>query len=195
MSKQVKNWSIVIFSTGSGNDKSISRTYEKMCGDFESVLQNLKNIKYYIFQLEKCPTTGSYHYDGFLHFSKPKRFQTVVNYFIKKTPGYSTFYKHPNVEIVRSLKAKMNYSSKEKSRVHGPFEWGTPPKTSGGGLELSKTTAELIKDGKSSEWFAYHRPELYLRYGKRLRDCINERWLYQNRNQFLTETENDEEEE
>lgn len=195
--KQSKFWSFVIFTIDLHSKDA--EGLQRINNELRERCLKLKDIKYFIFQLEKCPTTGSLHFDGFLYFNKQKRFTTIVNYF-KKNKDYELYFKHPSIELVKNIKAKMNYSQKIDTRMTDPIEYGVPPKISHGPAslvqqEFSKTTAELIKEGYDSAWFAYHRPELYLRYGNRLRDCIAERELYQKSNDFLTETKDNQEEE
>lgn len=79
-------------------------------------------------------------------------------------------------KINTSRQACRDYCSKDESRIEGtePKFLGTfrpDHKKSVRKAEVS-TCADLIKEGKSIDWIAWHRPELFLKYGTRIRDTI-----------------------
>lgn len=77
-----------------------------------SLFEALKKISVkYIFQLEKCPTTGSLHYQGCFTAKKKMRITEV-----KKHLGEGHYEKSESIAVE-------TYCAKKESRVEGPWEW------------------------------------------------------------------------
>lgn len=82
-----------------------------------SLLQDCKQILYYIFQLEQCPETSRYHFQGYLRFTGPKALSYVKSVFGD--------YSHVHCESAKGTEEQnIAYCSKEESRVSGPWEFG-----------------------------------------------------------------------
>lgn len=74
------------------------------------------HASYLVFQLEQCPETGNFHYQGFIQFHARKRFSTV-----RKLLGRAT-----HIEKMRgTAEEASNYCKKPESRMDGPYEYGT----------------------------------------------------------------------
>lgn len=75
---------------------------------------------YLSYQLEKAPTTGKLHLQGFFHCSKPLRLSALVKIIKLVFPG-------AHLEPCRSnFDANEAYVGKEESRVQGPWSHGDP---------------------------------------------------------------------
>jgi len=46
---------------------------------------DVKDVKYYIYQLEKCPTTGNMHFQGYIELTKVMRFTALKKIFNDNT--------------------------------------------------------------------------------------------------------------
>lgn len=66
--------------------------------------------------MERAPTTGKYHYQGFIELKNPARLPAV-----KKLIGGN-----PHIEICRAKAAAIDYCRKSETRQFGPYEHGTP---------------------------------------------------------------------
>lgn len=77
-------------------------------------------IKYLIFQKEKCPTSGKEHFQGYVELTKPSRLGLVKKLF--------------NCEWIHLEKRKgtqdqaITYCKKSETKVDGPWEFGSPGK-------------------------------------------------------------------
>lgn len=80
-------------------------------------IETIKNIehRFLIFGREKCPTTGTHHLQGFIHFVNGRSFQAVKRAFPERT----------HLEASKgSVDQNIEYCSKEDS---SPFVSGTAP--------------------------------------------------------------------
>lgn len=74
------------------------------------------DVKYCIYQIEQCPKTNKYHYQGYIEFVGKKTYT-----FIQKLSGLKTAH----LEIRRgSQQDAVAYCSKSESQVGGPWEFG-----------------------------------------------------------------------
>ena len=192
MSKQVRHWMITLFPK-----MDIWANEEVLLKALEGMLKTLPKMGYSIFQLESCPKTEKIHVQLYIEYSQSKRFKTVVKHFTFE--GFS----NPHVESRRkSRTACRDYCKNDSKRLEGTNfieigNWRLDSKTKkSNGF---KTCAELVQQGYDEIWIAYNRPELFLRYGNRIKDLIHHRKLYEirenKRKRFLSETENNQEEE
>lgn len=79
----------------------------------ERIFEN--NIfKYVIYQLERCPTTGRLHWQGFMDLYKPIKFT-----YLKRLLDDNTIH----FEVCRDPRAVEVYSRKHPTRVKGPYAW------------------------------------------------------------------------
>lgn len=68
-------------------------------------------------QVERAPKTGHIHIQGYIHWSNAKSFKAMVKLF----PG-------AHLEIARGTAIEnVEYTSKEETRVSGPYSFGTMP--------------------------------------------------------------------
>lgn len=103
-----------------------------------------KQMKYMIYQKEKCPTTEKLHYQGFVYFHNKKS----KNGAIKLVPNSHIILCDGTVE------QNIAYCSKEESRLGGPWEFGTKPKTSKEKMEpLQQLHLEILDYMKDCKKF------------------------------------------
>lgn len=112
---------------------------------------------YSICQLEKAPTTGAIHLQGYFSFPRSKTLASI-----KKIPGFETAHLEPAKGSPEQNKA---YCSKSESRLAGPWELG---QISGGQGARSDLTSvkRLLDDGATDLEIAESHFGDYLRYGK-----------------------------
>ncbi len=72
---------------------------------------------YFVYQLERAPTTGTPHLQGYFITARKSRLETVR----KQHPGLDIEIRRRDHEAMR------DYCTKSDTRVAGPWEWGTPP--------------------------------------------------------------------
>lgn len=116
-------------------------------GDF-----NLKDVSYFCWQLEKCPTTERLHYQGFVVCERTKRLSAMKK--IHSTAHWES--------CNGSFDDNKKYCTKEESRIEGPWEKGTPPMGQGKRTDIIDAINCLTTDG-------YHVmlqrfPEVYVKY-------------------------------
>lgn len=96
------------------------------------------HFKYMLYQVEKAPDTGKVHLQGFICFDKTTRLAAL-----KKLSARAHW------ESARgSFKDNVEYCSKSKSKVCGPFQMGEPP-AQGKRTDLV-LIGELVKAGKTN---------------------------------------------
>lgn len=123
---------------------------------FIDILRKKYPMKYYIYQLEKCPSTEKLHFQGFIQFTKPINKKALHNYCAKESlllhcsEMYST---------VASCKA---YCSKSDTKVAGPWEEGES--TQQGSRNDLKMLAELVTDGASNRDIAQDHGHLFMKF-------------------------------
>lgn len=96
-------------------------------------------IKSCVFQIEKAPTTGKLHCQGFIQFLNPKAMATVKN----------IIGNEPHLEPVRGTVAEAAaYCRKPESRVCGPYLIGEEPSGGQGKRSDLETLRDLVKERK-----------------------------------------------
>jgi len=119
------------------------------------LMRNLKT-QYFIYQKEKCPTTGREHVHAVLYFKNPR---------VWPKDEFSNF--KPNIGKVRNLEKAIEYCSKEKTRIDGPWEEGEKPEQ-GKRSDLA-AICEDLKTKNISE-LAEQYPEQIVKFGRGLRE-------------------------
>ena len=148
-----------------------SRDYCWTNYDVRSTEYDWSNIgaRYAVFQLERCPTTGRLHHQGYVELKKRQRYTAIMGRF--PGGGNGMWFGRR----LRSRSAARLYCMKEDTRVpateeqaSGPWEWGdwVPDKETTGAarsLRLTKEaeeTVKLLNEGKDKRWFLENRPVL-----------------------------------
>lgn len=128
-------------------------------GPFEGVIALSsglpEDLKYAIFQKEKCPETGREHIQGYVQFHRKCRGIAKLQKIIGNC----------HVEVARgTLDDNKKYCSKEESRIEGPWEVGTP--TSQGERTDLERFKQAIKDKKSDRELTEEFFPLMLRHSR-----------------------------
>lgn len=183
--------------------------------DAVELIENLPNLRFAQFQIERgedkkalTNELGSLHLQAYLEFSKPYRFSAIVKMFPTRRsvagPDSPKVCRWAAVHVERrehSRKAAREYPMKPDTRAAGcePLqfgEWRADAKNETTRKDGLATCAELITEGWDSARIAHERPELFLRYGRRINECIHARRIYDQRllSQEIEHEQSDEEE-
>lgn len=114
-----------------------------------------KEMRFMVCQLEKAPTTGKRHWQGYVYFERVKKLVTC-----KKIFGPAA-----HLEKARGTpEENLAYCSKSETRIEGPYQYGVLPKQ--GERNDVLMLKEAIKAGKSDLELLEEFPGLFLRYSK-----------------------------
>ncbi|HIB89189.1 TPA: hypothetical protein EYO57_18665 [Candidatus Poribacteria bacterium] len=144
----------------------------------EERLLALPDLRFIEGQWEACPKTGRHHVHLYLEFKKSKRAAWLAKRLSFKDEDGGAW---PDVEAIRSSAGARDYFTKESGRLEGtsPIKWGNPSTTP---IKTKRANADsaatLIEQGWSAEKIAYHRPDLYLRFGMNIERCLAHRDIY-----------------
>lgn len=108
---------------------------------------------YWVYSIEKCPTTGRLHIEGYAWWHNKKCKSALM----KQLPG-------AKIEAARSEVACMFYCQKERSHIRGPYEFGRRP-AQGEGNEWKQVVMEYTKDPLN---FAINHPMAVVKYHRGL---------------------------
>lgn len=117
-----------------------------------------KDFQFLQYQLEKCPDTGRYHYQGYVIFKYKVKLSTLKNM-------HST--NHYDIRRGKHSDAVW-YTSKDESRVEGPWKFGDDtdiPESQGQRTDLIEIKS-LLDDGKEVIDIAEDYFSDYIRYNK-----------------------------
>jgi hypothetical protein len=120
--------------------------------ELQFTLENLSNIRYYIYQLEQGEQ-GTHHHQLYLSFHNTIRF----SYLKKQFPT-------AHIESRRGTHQQArDYCSKDDTRVSSVHEWGDPPDEQGKRSDIIEIY-EMINDGFTLKDIREAFPSQYLRY-------------------------------
>lgn len=104
-------------------------------------------VKYVLYQLELCPTTNRYHYQGYLVLGRSQRFNWVKKLF-------HSLLENDRVHLERAMGTHENceiYCSKSETRQLGPWRIGTYESRGQGRRSDLDRVQELIDGGASMD--------------------------------------------
>lgn len=151
-------------------------TVTPQASSIRALLQSDPTVIQYVFQLEKAPTTGHLHYQGYVRLSAPRGFSYVRALLpagVHWELAYSTHEKC------------VAYCKKDESRVDGPWEYGWEPEP--GKRNDIVLVRELIDAGKGMKdvveavdsYQAMKCAELMLKHKEKKRDFKPDvRWYH-----------------
>jgi len=145
------------------------RTHRRYCFTAYHVFQyDVTKIVGLLFQLERCPSTGRLHYQGYMEFQDPVRYSGAV-----AALGGGVSVRHCRGSREDNLK----YCSKSVSKVDGP--WNPipfPEKVPGQRNDIHDAMDVLASDGIRG--VIEVAPEVFLKYEKSLRSMQLEMGWY-----------------
>lgn len=120
----------------------------------DSFVSEHKKLRYYIYQLERATTTGQLHYQGYIEYSSPMRFNAVKSHLGEQC----------HIEQRRGSKSEaVAYCRKSDTRVEGPWEFGHFDGEHGKRKDLDEVS-DLIQSGASLREVVECYPVQYIRY-------------------------------
>lgn len=102
---------------------------------------DLKNLRYAIYQFEKCPSTGNYHFQIFIQLISSRGHMFLIK-FLK-------CWWRPTAKK-QSFKIMKGYCSKIETRIFGPWEFGTPCEKERKRTDLTEFRNNIASTLKSS---------------------------------------------
>lgn len=118
---------------------------------------DLEKVRYFIVQLEECPTTGKKHYQGYVQIHKKHRVSTIGKFLDMLGAHF---------EIAKgTVKDNQTYCSKEETRYAGPWEGGTPS-FQGDRTDLAHFAAVIRKHKGDMRAIFENCPESTIRYNR-----------------------------
>jgi len=137
--------------------RSVEDAHSWITGTLIPSLNNAEKHKFSIFQLERAPSTGQLHLQGYSELSSTARFNWIQ--------GNWNGFRTAHFEKRRgSQQQAIDYCKKEESRVAGPWEIGERA-IQGQRSDLAEV-AEKIKEGKDMASIANDHPSSFIRYSR-----------------------------
>lgn len=120
----------------------------------KEILFNATDLDYCLFQLESGEKTGTPHLQGCIGFKERKRFRFLKN-----------LHPRANWSKTRKLGAALNYCSKSKTRVDGPWQMGEVPYSGKQGKRSDlDDVVKHIRKGRSVREIFEECPNAVVRY-------------------------------
>lgn len=127
--------------------------FDTICSSF---VGDRDNLVLAIWQLEMCPETKRYHFQGYVEYKNALRMGTIKTYF-----GGDRLH----LEARRgSRQSAIAYCSKEDTRVAGPWNLGSLPAKSQGKRSDLADVADQLLEGRSLSTIAESFPIQYIKY-------------------------------
>lgn len=166
-----------------GNNETKKQSKHWIFTDYEVKTEYAwnENVNYAIWQTEECPTTKRHHNQGFVTFHRKLTLQSAKKYISNRA----------NLQHANSITRCINYCSKNKTRIAGPWEFGNKPRFGKKKLSISddsvvkgtplttetteidmKTINELIKMNYTHEDFIMKCTNLYKKYTREIKDLL-----------------------
>lgn len=147
-----RNWSVTVFSNKNHEE------WDTAC----KMLINEDNLRYYCFQEEIAPSTGTRHFQCFFAYKEAISFSSMR----RKLFVLSGEETQPHIEKAKgSAKQNRDYCSKTDTGVPGTFHEGGDMPQQGIRSDLDRI-GELLKEGTSLETIADEMPSQMIRYGR-----------------------------
>lgn len=134
---------------------------------------DLKRITFGVCQLERAPTTGQLHYQGYIQLARKQRLTWLRRWLSDKA----------HWEVARgTADENIAYCSKEDSRVQGPWRGGAAKQQGReNGLEAA---TDAVKEGMPLQEVAQTWPVVWVRHSKGLCDLRQRLQLKRDRRAF-----------
>ena len=124
----------------------------------------IDKLSYCVFQIEKCPTSGRLHAQGYLHLKSPRRMSSIKHILqdksahVKKADGSDT--------------QNQTYCTKPASRIAEGWEHGTPMAKGQGNRSDLQMVSTAVRSGSSTPEIARTYPDIYIKYASGIDKCI-----------------------
>ncbi len=123
--------------------------------------EEVGHVRMAVWQLEKAPTTGKLHHQGYVEFAKPTRMGVLQR-----------AMKGVHVEMRRGTREQaIKYCQKEESREAGPWTYGFVEGNEGQMVDFNRLV-EKLNGGMTAQEVQREYPLLYLKYGARIKSYI-----------------------
>lgn len=143
--------------------RDVESAYSWITGTFIPSLNTAKKHKFSIFQLERAPTTGRLHLQGYSELTTMQRFTWIQN-------NWEHFRSVHFERRQGSREQAINYCKKEETRVRGPWEIGT--NTGQGHRSDLVEIADEIRSGKELADIANNHPSSFIRYSRGIEKLV-----------------------
>lgn len=130
--------------------------YEAKKEEFIDLVQKCPRVLYSVMQLERAPTTGAIHFQGYLALHDRLRLSQLRALF----PGCHW------TQAKGSTKQNRTYCTKEESRIDGPWEHGDADSNDGQGhrTDISEACKFLIEEKKTLHDLAMTHSAIFVKY-------------------------------
>lgn len=129
--------------------------FSKVPGRAPPQIEDSMHIKYCIYQLEKCESSGRLHLQGCIKFKVPIRMPQAKSFL---------GVQDAHLEVCRDWEASKRYCTKEDTRVEGPWELGTDTKQ--GQRSDIETITEKLRNGARIKRIAEEHPREFVKFHK-----------------------------
>ena len=117
-------------------------------------------VKYLVYQIERAPTTGQLHAQGFINLKQSRKLSWLKKLINRDNTAHC--------EIAHDVPASILYCQKSESRVFGPWEYGTKPPCGQGARMDLVSLWDNIKAGKRTHELLEADPNV-ARYEKQIK--------------------------
>lgn len=132
-----------------------ARAYCFTSYELDKIPSLTEEVRYVIWQKEKCPKTGSIHFQGYIEFKQACRMAAVKKW-------YGSNKLHVEKRNGEREEAR-DYCRKEESRVEGPWELGSWEAGGQGTRNDVKKVANMVWDHKTNYQIAKEEDVVYMR--------------------------------
>lgn len=123
--------------------------------------EEVGNVRMAVWQLEKAPTTGKLHHQGYVEFTKPARMGVLQR-----------AMRGVHVEVRRGTREQaMAYCRKEESREAGPWSYGFIEGNEGQMVDFNRLT-DMLNRGVTAQEVQKQYPMVYMKYGAKIKSYI-----------------------
>ena len=121
----------------------------------------IKDVKYAILGNETCPDTGRFHFQSYIYFHQPKRFNEVKKFFFEEYGAY------PHFEACKgNTQQNVNYCSKEKCD-EDIYIYGEQPEQ-GKRVDLNEIKDKILNGKLTTTNILEETPFIYHQYSRTL---------------------------
>nr|WAE42748.1 MAG: replication associated protein [Cressdnaviricota sp.] len=122
-------------------------------------------VEYLVYQMEKSPSTGKLHMQGFIHVNKKTSFHWIIN----------NLGNNCHVEAAHDIQGSIAYCQKAETREQGPWHFGVEPKGQGQRTDLD-SIYQALKEGKHVSTLMEKDPHVarFEKHIKFMQFCIGE---------------------